>query len=829
MDLGSIYTVHLFIRLSNIKTMLSFLKLFFRNALRNRTFTVLNILGLATGMASFILIMLWVGDELSYDRYNVKADRIYRMNMFLRANGTEGTSPYCPAPLASAMLKDYPEVEKSVRFRSYGNSIVKYNNVSYTESNIIHADSTVFDVFTIPVIMGNPETALTAPNTVAISESMAKKYFGDENPLDKVLKFDNRTDYRITAVYRDIPGTSHFHFRFIASLYSKNEYREDMWLNNNFHTYILLRKNADPEQLARKIPDLVERYVVPQAEKILGTSWDNLLENNILIKFSIQNVKDIHLDTSVSGGFDSGGDMKFIYIFTIIAIFIILLACINFINLSTARSALRLKDVGVRKVFGVQRSVLSLQFMLESLMTVLVAYIIAMVLTEISLPFFNSLTEKSLSIKYFDPKFIGEMIGLIITISILAGSYPAIFLSSFKPISVLKGEMIAGKRKTAFRSILVVSQFIISLVLLSSVLVLGKQMRFIQSRNLGYNKEQLLIIDNTNLLGKNINNFKNELKTNPQVLSMTQSGFLPSPSERNNGSVWRDGIITNEPLVLTHFFIDTSYLQTFEIKIIRGRGFSRDFSTDSASVVINQAAVKLLGWEDPIGKKFGTLVGADYNGHNAVLDVYTIIGVVEDFNFISLHQPVTALAMYLKPSDQMITCRIRSNTNISELLGFIKSKWDENAPGQPFNHDFVDESLHRQYGGETKLAMILGIFTALAFFVSCLGLFGLALFASEQRKKEIGLRKVNGSGIGQIVWMLSADFMKLILISFFLACPVSYYLMDKWLQNFAYRTNISFWIFGITILLTCIIALSTIGYQSYKAAATNPVNTLRSE
>jgi putative ABC transport system permease protein len=809
--------------------MLSFLKLFFRNALRNRTFTILNILGLATGMAVFILIMLWVKDELSYDRYNINADRIYRMNMFIRANGTEGTTPYCPAPLAAAMLRDYPEIEKSVRFRSYGNSIVKYNNVSFTEYNIIHADSTVFGVFTIPVIMGNPETALTAPNTVAISESMAKKYFGDENPLDKILKFDNRKDYRVTAVYKDIPQASHFHFKFIASLYSFNEYREDMWMNNNFHTYILLRKNADPEQLARKIPDLVKRYVAPQAEKILGTSWDKLLEQNLLVNFSMQNVKDIHLGTSVSGGFDAGGDMKYIYIFTLIAIFIILLACINFINLSTAKSAARYKDVGIRKVFGVQRSVLSVQFMLESMLTVLAAYIIAMVLTEISLPFFNNLTEKSLSIDYFDPKFIIEMLGMILAVSLLAGSYPAIFLSSFRPISVLKGEMVTGKRKTAFRSILVVSQFIISLILLSSVLVLGKQMKFIQNRNLGYNKEQLLIVGNTNLLGKNINSFKNELRSNPQILSITQSGFLPSPSGRNNGSVWRDGLITNEPIIITHFFVDTAYLQTFGMKIISGRGFSKDFSTDSAAVVINQAAVKLLGWKDPVGRKIGTFVGGEFNGKDALLDVYTIIGVVEDFNFRSLHEPVSALAMYLKPSDQMITCRIRRRTNISELLSFIKSKWDENAPGEPFDHDFVVESLHRQYGGEVRLAKILGIFTGLAFFVSCLGLFGLVLFASEQRKKEIGLRKVNGSGIGQIIWLLGSDFAKLILISALVACPVTYFLMARWLENFAYRTSISWWIFALTVMISFVLAMITVGYQSFRAATANPVSTLRTE
>jgi putative ABC transport system permease protein len=809
--------------------MLSFLKLFFRNALRNRTFTSLNILGLAIGMAAFIIIMLWVKDELSYDRYNVNAERIYRMNFYMRLNGHEGTSSFCPAPLAGTLVKDYPEVEKTVRFREYGNSIIKYNNISYTEYAIIYADSTVFDIFTIPVIKGDPESALTAPFTVAISESMAKKYFGDEDPIGKILKFDNKTDYRITAVYKDIPKTSHFHFNFIASLYGNKEYNQTIWLSNNYQTYILLRKNADPVAFENKMPQLVDKYVGPQAAQAFGTSWEKLRETGILTKFSIQNVRDIHLRTDISGGFDSGGDIKYVYIFILIAVFIILLACINFTNLSTARSAARLKEVGIRKVFGVQRLKLSWQFMLESFLIVSAAYIIAMVLTEISLPFFNNLTEKSLSINYFDIRFIGAVLGLIIVTTLLAGSYPAFFLSSFKPISVLKGEMVTGRKRTRFRSILVVGQFTISLILLTSVLILNKQMKFIQNKNLGYNKEQLLVINNTNLLEKNIENFRNQIVANPQILSITESGFLPSPSNRTHGAVWRDGIMSNDPLLVTHFFVDHEYMKTFDIKTVSGRTFSKEFSTDSSAIVINQAAVKLLGWKDPIGRKVGVVLTADFDINNPVLDVYTIVGVVEDFNFDSLHSPVEALLMYLKESNQLITCRIRRDTNIPDMVAFLKSKWIENAPDQPFEYDFVTDSLHRQYGGELRLGKILGIFTGLAFFVSCLGLFGLALFASEQRKKEIGLRKVNGSAIGQIIWLLSADFTKLILIAFIIACPASYYLMGNWLNGFAYRTGISWWIFAVTALLSYFVAMATIGYQSYRAAASNPSDTLRSE
>jgi putative ABC transport system permease protein len=809
--------------------MSSFLKLFFRNSMRYKAFTFLNILGLAIGMACFIIIMLWVRAELSYDKYNIAADRIYRINMYSKINGYEGTSNNCPAPLAGALMKDYPEVEKTVRFRDNGKAIIKYNNVSYVENNIIYSDSSVFGIFTIPVIRGNAETALKAPFTIALSESMAKKYFDKEDPINKILRFDNNSDYRVTAVYKDIPFASHFHFDFIASLYSNGEYNQPSWLNNNFQTYALLRRNSDPAAFEKKMPQLIERYLAPQAAITLGTTWDKLTGSGIRVEFSIENVRDIHLKTGINGEYEPGGDIKYVYIFISIAIFIILLACINFTNLSTARSTSRLKEVGIRKVFGVQKSKLSMQFMLESFLIVFAAYIIAMALTEISLPVFNHLTEKKLSINYFDIRFIGGVLGLILVISILAGSYPALYLSSFKPISVLKGEMVTGRKKSRFRSILVISQFTISLILLSSALILNKQMKYVQSKNLGYNKDQLLIIKNANLLDKNNENFKNQILANPQLISVTQSSNLPSPSNRTNGSFWPDAVMSNNPVVVTHFFVDYNYLKTFDMKIVTGRGFSKEFSTDSSAVVINQAAVKLLGWKDPIGRKIGTILRSDYDINHPALEEYTIIGVVEDFNFSSLHSSVGALGMYVKKSNDLITCRMRPGTNTLSMVGFLKAKWIENAPDQPFEYDFVSDSLHRQYGGESRLGKILGIFTGLALFVSCLGLFGLALYSSGQRKKEIGLRKVNGSGSGQIVWLLTADFTKLILIASVIACPVSFYLMHKWLQNFAYRTGISWWIFALTILLSCLVALATIGYQSYKAASANPVDTFRSE
>ena len=795
----------------------------------NKAFTILNISGLAIGMSAFIIIMLWVSDELSYDSYNVNADRIYKMKMYFRFNGVEKTASHCPAPLAQALKNDFPEVEKVLRFRDHGYSIIKYGDNVYTEKQLIFADSTFFDIFSIPVIKGNAKTALVIPNTVAISESMAKKYFGQVDPVDKILRINNRRDFRITAVYKDIPRASHFHFDFIASLYSFDEYKEDIWLNSNFPTYFELNKNADPVAFQKKMSLLVEKYVAPQAAKGLATTWEKLLENGLMIKFSFLNLREIHLTPGIVGEFEASGDIKFVYIFSLIAIFIILLACINFTNLSTARSASRLKEVGIKKVFGIPRGKLVLQFMIESFLIVFTAHIFAMILTEISLPFFNDLTGKNLTINYFDIRFIGMVLGIIIVISFIAGSYPAIYLSSFKPISILRKEMVSGRKRTTFRSILVVGQFVISLALLSSTLILYRQLYYIQKTDLGYNKENLLVINNTYLLKKNIDNFKNQLLTNPQILNVSISDHLPSPSSRDNGSIFRDGIFSNDPLFCTHFLIDYDYIKTFDMKIVKGREFSRDFPSDSSSVIINEAEAKLLGYEDPIGKKIGTATGREVDVNKPALDVFTIIGVVKDFNHSSLHEPVGGLAMYLKSNIYSVTCRITPETNNSQLLAFIKSKWSENAPDQPFEYDFVNESLDRQYRGEIRLGRILGIFTGLAFFISCLGLIGLALFAAEQRKKEIGLRKVNGSGITEIIWLLTSDFTKLIMIAFIIATPVSWYMMNKWLESFAYRINISIWVFIATGLISYFIAMCAVGYFSYRAAETNPVETLKNE
>jgi len=803
--------------------MKSILRIFLRITLRNKTFSLLNILGLAIGMAGFILIMLWVADELSYDKYNEKAARIYKIRMLYSLQGDENSTAVIPAPTAAVLKQQFPEVENVVRFRDYGHSIVRYSDKCFTEDKIIFADSTVFDVFTIPMLNGKPGTALRAPRTITMSESMAKKYFGTEDPVGKMLNLDNTSDYLVTGVYKDIPSASHFHFDFIASIYSNNECLQDTWISFNFITYVLLKKHANVDAFEQKLSYLVDKYIAVQLSQFMGTTWEKIRQTGAYINLRTQKLQDIHLHSADLGDLEANGDIQYVYIFIIVAIFILVLACINFTNLSTAKASVRTREVGMKKMFGDRQGKLASQFILESLIIVAIACLVAIILVELSMPYFNELSGKVLSFNILDPKMGIGLLLLIIVTGLLAGSYPAFYLSSFKPITAIRKEMFSGRKKTLFRSILVTGQFLISLILLMSTLLLMKQMTFIQQKKLGYDKENLVVLKNTYLLGNSVESFKTEVMQNPGILSATVSSYLPIPSSRTTDALFKDGIKTENLQTFQTWRIDVDYIRTLGLKVLKGRGFEKSFSTDTMTVVINESTARSMGWDDPIGKK----IGRPLDGDN--IAIYQVIGVVEDFNFESVHVPVAPLVFFLENSPDNITLRLKSNSDLSSILKSLEKTWKRFAQHQPFEYTFIDESLNRLYASEARLGKILGIFTGLAFFVSCLGLFGLALFTTEQRKKEIGIRKVNGSGVGRIIGLLSFDFTKLVVIAFILACPVSYYFMHRWLENFAYRTSISWWIFAVTGLLSYVITMITIGFQSYRAATVNPVETLKTE
>jgi len=805
--------------------MKTFLKFFFRVTSRNKTFMFLNTMGLAIGMAGFILIMLWVKDEMSYDKYNENASRIVRIKLDYSIMGKDDKAIVCPAPMAATLKADFPEVENAVRFRNYGNSIIKYEDKSFKENRITFADSTVFDVFTIPFVKGNSKTALVAPKTIAISETMAKKYFGDEDPIGKLLKFNNRTDFEITGVYKDIPKNSHFHFDFIASIYTYDECNDPVWVSFNFMTYVLLKEGVNHKDFESKLSILVENQMATQMSQWMDLSWEEIQKNGTWMELKIQELTDIHLYSHHDEELSVNSDIMYIYIFIVIALFILFLACINFTNLSTAKAIARSKEVGMRKIFGIRTFKLVRNFLLESFIVVFIAHIIAMILVEVSIPYFNDLSRKSLSISYFDPTILLGLLALIIITSLFAGSYPAFYLSSFKPISALKNQVTSGKKKTRFRSILVIGQFVISIVLLTSTLVLNKQMSYIQNKNMGFEKENMIALRNTYLIRNSIESFKADLLNSKDIKKVSISSFLPIPNSSSSNTVlFKDGIKTPEIASYEVWNIDYDYVSTLGLKIIKGRDFSKDLSTDSTCVLINEAAAKSFGWDDPIGQIIGISTAV-----NTELDNYTVIGVMEDFNFESVHDPIKPLACFLNRSTGAMSIRMEANADIRSTLKFLEKKWKEYAPDQPFEYDFFDESLNQMYASEVRLGRILVSFTILAFLVSCLGLFGLALFSTEQRKKEIGVRKVNGASISQTVMLLSFDFTKLVIVAFIIAVPISYYITNRWLENFAYRTNISWWIFAITGLLSYIVAMLAIVYQSYRAAAANPADTLRDE
>jgi len=801
----------------------TFFKLFLRVTMRNKMFSALNILGLAIGMAGFIVIMLWVTDELSYDKYNQNASRIYRIRNEITLNGQQFNVVTTPAPTAAALKNEFPEVENVARFRDYGGSIIRFGEKSFKEENILYADSTLFDVFTLPLSTGDPKTALIAPRSILLNESMAAKYFGREDPVGEILTLDNLADYQITGIFKDIPSASHFRPDFIASLSGRSESTEDVWVNNNFNTYVLLREHSDAAEFEKKLSMLVDKYVAVQIERYMGQSWEKIKQNGTNMNFRIQPLTDIHLHSNYVGELEANSDVQYVYIFSIVALFILVLACINFTNLSTAKASVRTKEVGLKKMYGDGKGNLAVQFVSESFIIVLLAVVIAVLLVEFFLPYFNSLSGKILLINLLDPKTGIGIIVLILVTALFAGSYPALYLSSFKPIDAIRKEMFMGRKKSLFRNVLVTGQFVISLVLMMSTLLLMKQMSFIQNKKLGYDKENLVVLKNAYLLGNSIEDFKSELLKNPSIKSASVSGFLPIPSNRTDGVLFKDGIKTEDMTVYQQWWIDCDYLQTMGMKIAEGRNFSQEFQTDTLAVLINQTAVRFFGWDNPIGHKIGRPISEEEVG------LFTVIGVVEDFNFESMHIPVAPLVFYNGESTGAIIVRFKPNTGLPSAVGILESEWRKFAPLHPFEYEFFDDSLNRQYAAESRLGQILMIFTGLAFFVSALGLFGLALFTTDQRKKEIGIRKVNGSRISQIVSLLSYDFTKLVLIAFVIATPVAWYVMHRWLENYAYKTTISWWIFVVTGIVSYIITMITIGYQSYRAAVVNPVETLRSE
>ena len=802
----------------------NYFKIALRNLRRNKMFSAINIFGLALGLATCLTILLFVQHELSYDRYNEKADQIVRVVIWGMMQGGELKEANVMPPVAQTLKNDYPEVLDATRIRSMGQPRISYGDKTYRGDELAFVDSNFFQVFTIPLLKGNAKTVLNQPNSVVISRAVAKKYFGDSDPIGKVLEFkDAHATMTVTGLIDAVPENSHFHFELLASLSTLPESQSDSWMDSNFFTYLVLRKGYDYHQLEAKLPQTMEKYAGPQMQKRMGMTLAQLREKGNTLGLYLQPLTDIHLHSDLNGDMEPAGDIRYVYIFSAIAGFMLLIACINFMNLSTANSSRRSREVGIRKVLGSQKFELIRQFLTESLLLTVVALALALGIVRLTLPFFNQLAGKQLRLDLFQSPWIlpGLLLFGLLT-GLLAGSYPAFFLSAFNPVAVLKNRSSGTRKNAGLRSGLVVFQFFISICLIVGTTVVYKQLSYIQHKKLGYDRDQVVVIPENWWLGNNVTAFRQQLLQDPRIVSISASGFLPAGPSYNNNFFVYPGDEREKFIKTIRYEVDENYIGTLGMELAAGRNFSKAFGADSTAAILNEAAVRAFGWEKaPLGQ---TLSRID----NGVKNTWHVIGVVKDFHFRSMHELITPVVMVMGKEYGSTIVKI-STKDVTGVLARMQSAWTGLKADAPFSYSFLDDSFNNTYKAEKNVGLILTIFAGLTIFVACLGLFGLATFTAEQRTREIGIRKVLGADVPGIVTLLSTDFLKLVGLAFVLAAPVAWFAMNKWLQDFAYRINISWGIFLLAAFLAFTITIITISFRAIRAATVNPVKSLRSE
>ncbi|QMU26725.1 ABC transporter permease [Adhaeribacter radiodurans] len=803
----------------------NFFKIAIRNLLRRKAFSAINIFGLALGMATCLVITLFVANEWNYDRFNQKADRMVRVIFKGSIQGEKMAEAHVMPPVAQTLLADYPEVQEATRLRNYGSPRVIYQNKSFRENAFAFVDSNFFEVFTLPFVQGDPKTALAEPNTIVISEEVAHKYFGKANPMGKILFFkDYNTSLKVTGVMAKVPANAHFQFDIFASMASFPDAKAPSWLVSEFYTYLVLPKGYDYKQLEAKLPQVVEKYMGPQILQSMGVSLAQFRQAGNDLGLFLQPLTDIHLRSHLMGELKPSGNLQYVYIFGAIAVFMLLIAGINFMNLSTAGASKRAKEVGIRKVLGSVKKELVQQFLTESVLLTAISLIIAIGIVYFSLPIFNNLAGTQLTLNFISSPWL--MPGLLLfglLVGILAGSYPAFFLSSFRPVAVLKGRFATGKNSLSLRSGLVVFQFFISIALMIGTTVVYQQLRYIQNKELGYTKDQVLLIPDLYLLGKKAEVFQQQIQQDSRVKCVSMSGYLPAGPSYNNNFMVSPEDNPAQFMKALRYEVDERYIPTLGMQVIAGRNFSKEFATDSTGIILNETAAKALGWtNNPLGQK---VTHSDNEGKKVT---YRVIGIVKDFHFKSLHEPISPLAMTLGNNSGTLIVKVKTQ-DIAGLLATAKNNWNQLTAEEPLNYAFLDERFHQTYQAEQKIGQVLGIFAGLTIFVACLGLFGLATFTAEQRTKEIGIRKVLGASVTNIIGLLSKDFLKLVLLANLIAWPLAGWLMHRWLQDFAYRINLGWWVFALAGVMALVIALFTVSFQAIKAAVANPVNSLRNE
>jgi putative ABC transport system permease protein len=786
---------------------INYIKVAFRNILRHKGYSSINIIGLSAGMAVCLLLFLWVHDELSYDRYHENVDQIYRIIFQYESEGKVKGSASTPAPLGPALVSEFPEVKKAVRFGENG-FLVCCKDKCFFE-RIFFADPEVFEVFNFPLVQGNPAAVLNTPYSIIISENIRDKYFGKEDPVGKIINLKGKHDFKITGVFKKIPRNSHFTFDFLGGFSDYAGRNSDKWGISNYYTYVLISKDYPLYKFEAKLPSFIEKYRGKEAVSVYKT------------KYLPQPLTRIHLHSHLRNEIEPNSDIRNIYIFSAIALFILLIACFNYINLSTAMYIKRIKEIGVRKVIGAVRSQLINQFLCEAFLFSLITLPLGLLCAQLFLPFFNAISGKQLMIRLFDNSFLLPGIVIIfLAVGFFSGFFPALFVSYMKPINALKGMFKFSSKISLLRKFLVVFQFTISVAFIINSIVILNQLNYIRNKDLGFNKECIVNIPiHRKAALEQYETIKNEFLKNSNVTAVSASSFFPGKN-RWYVNYWREGINPDENPMINCLIVDDGFLETFNIKLLKGRSFSKHFPGDRGNTyILNNLAVKEFGWESPIGKEFK--LGSAKKG--------TVIGVVEDFHFRSLHHDIKPVALYFSPQwFAYFSVKIASH-DIPQSLSFLKNKWQGLVPNQFFEYSFLDEDIDNLYKTEARLGNIFIAVAFLAIFVACLGLFGLAAFTSEQRTKEIGIRKVLGASAARIVLLMSKEFTRWVLVANIIAWPVAWYAMNKWLQNFAYRTSIGIWIFLLAGLIVFIIALLTLSYKAISAALANPIKALRYE
>jgi len=822
----------------------NYIRIAWRNLTRNKVSSTINISGLAIGLACVMLIGMYVKDELSYDRFFNHADRIYRVNTHEKMGNDEFTAGHTPPPVGLALVNNIPEIESYTRIFRPGDEIIHFvhsgQKSAVTEKKLLSVDSNFLQFFNYEVIEGNRATCLNGTNSVVLTQRAAKKYFGDVSPMGKNLVFDEyKMPFTVTAVIRDLPLQSSLQFDVLQSNVGMPPVKHFnwSWIWLQMGTYIKLRDNVSTDKtslqhIEAKFPSMIRQQAATAFRRI-GQPFDEFIKKGGKYDIELQPLADVHLySADIGSRFIVQGDIKYVYIFSAVALFIILLACVNFMNLATAQSAKRAKEVGIRKVLGSERKLLIYQFMTEAFIYTVVASAIAVMIVVLSLPAFNQLASKSLSFGvFFSWTTCVGLFTLVVITALLAGSYPAFFLTSFKPAVVLKG---SGDFKTSAggfftRNALVVFQFTVSTVLIICTIIVYKQLLFNQSMDLGFNKENVLIVSNADRLGKGEESFRQELLRLPAVANATISTSLPTQNLFNDTYVPEAAVnnmsSADKNINLSSFIVDDAFVPTLKLTMLQGRNFSKSFS-DSASVILNETAAKQIGWRDPIGKSI------TYPGGNNVK--FKVVGIVKDFNTESLHSTVSPFALFYTTSKtyqigtSYVSVRLKPG-DYNKAIASIENKWKEFMPDNPLEYSFMDAEFDQLYRTDQTIGKVFSVFTFLSLTVACLGLLGLAMYTAERRTKEIGIRKVLGASVQNVVAMLSIDFLKLVTIAAIIAFPISWYAMGIWLRDFAYPTTVNWWIFAMAGGLTLIIALLTVSFQSVKAALMNPVKSLRSE